>query len=104
MAETKTQGKLNFRKLFIANIDRNMAEVDLEPIFSKWVGVAVKLIRDRETDRSKGYCFATFTNRDSAKEALTELHDKMINGRKLIVEYARWRPPLRKDRERGSHP
>jgi len=80
------------KKLFVGNIDWNTSEEDLQALFSK-CGVVEEavIIKDKMTNRPKGFGFVSFSNEDEAKEAIAKLNDQELNGRKLVVNEAR--PP-----------
>ena len=49
------------------------------------------VINDRETGRSRGFGFVTFTNAADADAAIAEMNEKEVMGRPLIVNEARER-------------
>jgi RNA recognition motif-containing protein len=48
----------------------------------------VKLIIDRDTNRSKGFAFAELPNDDEAKTAIDELNGAEYEGRQMVVKEA----------------
>ena len=49
---------------------------------------SVKLIIDRDTNRSKGFAFAEFTNESEARNAIKELDGAEYEGRQMVVKEA----------------
>ncbi len=81
-------------KLYVGNIDFNATEEEVKEFFSTVGEVqSVKIITDRDTGRSRGFCFVEMQNADTA---ISELNGKELNGRKITVSEAR-------DRERRQN-
>ncbi|MDH3642846.1 MAG: RNA-binding protein [Gammaproteobacteria bacterium] len=76
-------------KLFVGNLPWSVADQDLEELFAQFGGVdSAKVITDRDTGRSRGFGFVEMGD-DSAREAIADLNEKEIDGRKLTVNEAR---------------
>ncbi|KAI6032785.1 hypothetical protein F5J12DRAFT_796429 [Pisolithus orientalis] len=43
---------------------------------------------DSETGRSRGFGFVTFSSADNAEAAVHEMHDKVLDGRRIQVNMA----------------
>ena len=52
----------------------------------------MRVIKDRETGRSRGYAFAEMPNDDEANQAIAELNDQTFEGRRLVAKVALPRP------------
>ncbi|MTI14742.1 RNA recognition motif domain-containing protein [Sansalvadorimonas verongulae] len=79
-------------KLFIGNLSFRATEDELTEVFSQHGELEeVKIILDRETGRSRGFAFVTFTDEAAAKAALT-LDGAAVNGRDIRVSIATERP------------
>lgn len=77
-------------KLFVANIERSVTENELKNVFSACGEVmSVKLVTDRATGAFKGFGFVEMPDEGQAQEAIDQLHDKVIKGRKLSVAQAK---------------
>ena len=74
-------------RLYIGNLPWKMVEDDLAEAFDSYgVGEgSVKVIRDRETGRSKGYGFIEVERGD---DAIEEVNGKEVLGRNLKVSEA----------------
>lgn len=76
-------------KLYVGNIAFNATEEEIKAFFSPIGEVtSVKIITDRDTGRSRGFCFVEMQNADAA---IAELNGKELNGRKITVSEARER-------------
>jgi RNA recognition motif-containing protein len=63
-----------------------LAEDDIRSIFEVMGNVdTVKLIRDKRTGKSKGYCFIEMPDRKEAMEAINAIDGKDVSGRSLRV-------------------
>ncbi len=78
-------------KLYVGNLPYSCDESQLDEIFSGYGNLdEVKLIRDRETGRSKGFAFITFADQAGAEGAL-EKDGQEVGGRNLRVNFAKER-------------
>jgi len=81
------------KKIYVGNIPFSATEEGLREIFGIYGEVEdVKLISDRETGRSKGFGFISFSASEEAAAAC-EANGKEVDGRKLRVDLAQERPP-----------
>ncbi|OPX56036.1 RNA recognition motif. (a.k.a. RRM, RBD, or RNP domain) [Oceanospirillum multiglobuliferum] len=79
-------------KLFIGNLSFTVTEADLESSFASYGELEeVKVVQDRETGRSRGFGFVTFTTDAAASAALAQ-DGKDLNGRDLRVSIAESKP------------
>ncbi len=80
------------KTLYVGNLAYSADEHDLENAFSSFGSVDdIKLMRDRETGRSRGFAFITFATGSEANAAL-DMNGKDIAGRPLRVNLAREKP------------
>ncbi|XP_044887586.1 cold-inducible RNA-binding protein-like [Mauremys mutica] len=64
-------------------------EQSLEQVFSKYGQISeVVVVKDRETQRSRGFGFVTFENIDDAKDAMMAMNGKSVDGRQIRVDQA----------------
>jgi RNA recognition motif-containing protein len=77
--------------LYVGNLPFNSTEDQIRELFSTVGDVdSVKIITDRETGRSRGFCFVEMEN---AEGAISGLNGKDLDGRKITVSEAREREP-----------
>lgn len=87
---------MNLSKIYVGNLSYNTTESDLENFFSTYGQIeSLKLITDRDTGRSKGFAFITFSSNEEG-EAAVAANGQELDGRKLNVNTAK------DDRERGG--
>ncbi|MGN6440241.1 MAG: RNA recognition motif domain-containing protein [Agriterribacter sp.] len=79
--------------LYVGNLSWNMTEDDLRNLFEQYGAVtSIKIVKDRETGRSKGFGFVEMENDTEAQNALSSLYDKEVLGRKIVINEAQERP------------
>ncbi len=89
-------------KLYVGNLNFRTDEQMLSSLFSQFGQVeSAVVIKDRETQRSKGFGFVTFTEEQSLQKAIDGLNGKEVDGRKIRVSVAEERPP-RQNRPLGG--
>jgi RNA recognition motif-containing protein len=78
------------RKLYVGNLAYQMADSDLERLFSPHGTVqSAQVIMDRDTGRSKGFGFVEMGSDAEAQAAITALNGNEVEGRTLTVNEAR---------------
>lgn len=76
-------------KLFVWSISWNLDWQELKEAFSKFGEVTyVKVVKDRETGRSKGFGFVEFANIEDAKNAKESMDGQELDGRSIKVDFA----------------
>jgi len=87
------------KKLYVGNLPWSITNDSLRELFASYGEITdAVVITDRMSGRSKGFGFVTFANEADAEKATAEMHDKDIEGRKIIVNVAR----PREERPRGG--
>ncbi|GMJ04935.1 hypothetical protein HRI_004162700 [Hibiscus trionum] len=81
-------------KLFIGGVSYQTDDQSLREAFSKYGEVIdARVIVDRETGRSRGFGFVTYTSTEDASSAIQALDGRELHGRQVRVNYAAERPP-----------
>lgn len=76
-------------KLYVGNLPFTATQSDVEAAFSSYGELdEVRLITDRDTGRSRGFAFVTFSAQQDAESAL-EMNGKNLDGRNLTVNIAK---------------
>jgi len=79
-----------FMNIYIGNLNYCVKEADLQQVIEEYGAVeSVKIIKDRETGKSKGFAFIEMNNDAQAKQAIEELNGFEFEGRTMIVKEAR---------------
>jgi len=79
-------------KVFVGGLPWATDSAALKDAFAAYGEVVeAKVITDRQTGRSRGFGFVTFTSEEDAQKAL-EMDGNEMEGRKIRVDLARERP------------
>lgn len=77
-------------KIYVASIPFRSSEDDLREVFEAYGEVnSVRIVKDRETQRSRGFGFVEMFNDSEAQTAIDSLHGSDFQGRELVVNEAR---------------
>lgn len=77
-------------KLYVGNLSYDVNNESLADMFKEFGEVTeAVVIVDRETNRSKGFGFVTFTKEEDAANAIKELDGKEIDGRSIKVNVSK---------------
>jgi len=77
-------------KLYVGNLSYTTTEDDLRTLFAQaGTVVSVALIKDRDTNRSKGFAFVEMTTQAEAQKAISMFNSFVMNDRNLTVNLAR---------------
>lgn len=89
----QTQGiRKSIMNLYVGNLSYQMTQDDLKAAFEAYGEVkAVRIIKDKETQRSKGFGFVEMATADAGRKAIEGLNNKDIKGRPIRVSEARER-------------
>jgi RNA-binding motif protein, X-linked 2 len=78
--------------VYIGGLDARLSEGDVITIFSQYGEPDfVNLVRDRETGKSKGFCFLRYADQRSTDLAVDNLGGASVMGRLLNVEHTRYK-------------
>ena len=89
-------------KIYVGNLSYDVSEQDLESLFSEFgKNLQIKLVKDFETGRSKGFAFIEFENASEAQSALS-MDGKEFQDRRLKVNIARDKPSRSSGDRSGS--
>jgi len=76
--------------IYVGNLSYKVRENDLKEVMEDYGTVdSVKIIKDRDTGRSKGFAFIEMANEDEAQRAIEELNGAEYEGRTMVVKEAR---------------
>ena len=81
---------MNEKRLFVGGIAYRTTEEELQNAFAQ-AGkvVSARIIKERETGRSKGFGFVEFETPEEAQKAVDLWNGKELDGRELVVNIAR---------------
>jgi RNA recognition motif-containing protein len=86
------QGAIMSKNIYVGNLSYEANEQELESMFSEYGEVSsVRIITDRDTNRSKGFGFVEMPDGSAADNAISALNGKEWKSRQMKVNEARSR-------------
>ena len=77
-------------RIYVGNLSYRTEEPELEQLFSSLGQVSsVRLVRDHETGRSRGFGFVEMADDEQARAACDALNQQEFEGRRLTVNEAK---------------
>lgn len=77
-------------QIYVGNLTYGMTEDSLRELFAPFGEVlSSKIIKDRLTDRSRGFGFVEMENKDEAEAAIQKIDGTEVEGRNMKVNLAR---------------
>ncbi len=75
--------------IYVGNLNYRVKENDLQQALEDYGTVrSVKIIKDRETGKSKGFGFIEMPNDAEATKVISELNGTEFQGRQLVIKEA----------------
>lgn len=76
--------------IYVGNLNHQVKENELSDLFSEYGTVSsVKIIKDFETGKSRGFAFVEMEDESEANQAIESLHETEFRERPLVVNKAR---------------
>jgi RNA recognition motif-containing protein len=76
--------------IYVSNLSFNVADEDLKDFFADYGEVSsAKVITDKFTGKSRGFGFVEMPDDESAKKAIAELDQAVVEGRTIGVSVAK---------------
>ncbi len=77
-------------KLFVGSLPWSIDDATLQQTFeAHGTVISAKIVKDRETGRSRGFGFVEMENPTDAKNAIEALNESELNGRNIVVNEAK---------------
>ena len=81
------------QKIYVGNLNYATTEEGLANLFGAYGEVvSTAVIKDKFTNRSKGFGFVEMADESAAQNAIAELNEKEVEGRRLRVNVAQEKP------------
>ncbi len=78
------------KKLFVGSLPWSLSGQSLRDLFAQYGEIVEAIIiSDSMSGRSKGFGFVTFANEEDAQKAQSEMDGKDVEGRKIVVNFAK---------------
>lgn len=75
--------------IYVANVNFRATEDELKVLFAQYGEVSsVKILKDRETNRSRGFGFVEMPDDEQGRTAINSLNGSEFNQRNLVVKEA----------------
>ena len=91
------------KKLFVGGLSWDTKDDGLRQAFASYGEITeAKVITDRDTGRSRGFGFVTFTQDDDAKTAISKMDGTNLDGKTIKVNEAQEKSPRGGSRSGGG--
>ena len=81
------------KRLYVGNLSYSMADAQLQELFANIGAVeSVNVVRDIATGRARGFAFVEMATDEGARQAIEQLDQREVGGRRLTVNEARPKP------------
>jgi RNA recognition motif-containing protein len=75
--------------IYVGNLSYKVRENDLQGVIEEYGQVeSCKIIKDRETGKSKGFAFVEMPDDAAAEKAIAELNGAEFDGRAMVIKQA----------------
>lgn len=75
--------------IYIGNLNYRIKESELQELLSEYGAIrSIRIIKDRETGRSKGFAFVEMDDDNAASAAISALNGAEVMGRPLVMREA----------------
>ena len=82
------------KKLFVGSLDWATDSSSLKAAFERFGEIEeATVISDRDSGRSRGFGFVTFTDEGATQEAISEMNGTELDGRPIVVNEAKEQAP-----------
>lgn len=89
------------KKLYVGNLSFDTGDASLEQAFAKYGEVvSAVVVKDRDTNRSRGFGFVEFAQEEDAQKAKDAMNGADLDGRTLKVDEAK--EPRSRERRSGG--
>ncbi|OWB75622.1 hypothetical protein B5S31_g5549 [[Candida] boidinii] len=86
--------------IYIGSLPFEITELDILTIFSQFgVPTDLKMARDEDSGKSKGFCFLKYEDQRSTVLAIDNLNGVQVGSRLIRVDHARYKPPKEPETE-----
>ena len=76
--------------IYVGNLSYKVRENDLQGVFEEYGQVdSCKVVKGRDTGKSKGFAFVEMADDAAANKAIEELNGAEFDGRTMVVKEAR---------------
>ena len=91
------------KKLFVGGLSWDTTDDGLRQAFASYGEITeAKVITDRDTGRSRGFGFVTFSQDDNAKTAISKMDGTSLDGKTIKVNEAQEKSPRSGGRSGGG--
>jgi RNA recognition motif-containing protein len=81
------------RKLYVGNLPFSMTDEALTDLFAQIGKVdSARIVRDHGTGQARGFAFVEMSTDEDAQRAISQLNQRDVEGRAIVVNEARPRP------------